>query len=191
MRRRPPPDRELDSALEAASATPMTRSYAAATPGATALGGAVGGTVAGLVAAAVLSVASVMDGQHVSAGLNALGAWSVRWLQTAGPDAIEHFYWDATLGGAAYAVLAGALCGALFALVLSRLPEDHPLVWGGIAGVGLWVAVRWVVGPALDPVLVRVFDWHVLLPTCLAYGLVLGRWVQLARGVAMDLAKRV
>ena len=168
----------------------MTRAYPVPSPGATALGGAVGGAVGGAAALVVLSVGGLLAGHRAVAGANAVGAWLVRWLQSAAPDAIEHFYWDATLGGVVVAVAAAGLLGAVFALVLARLPHDHPLAWGVLVAVVAWFALRSAVGPALDPVLVRVFDWRVLLPACMAYGLVVGGWVHLGRRTAAGVVRR-
>lgn len=168
----------------------MTRAYPVPSAGAAALGGAVGGAVAGAVAGVALSAGAVLAGHRAVAGVNAVGAWTVRWLQTADAEAIEHFYRDATLAGSAYILVAGAVIGVLFALCLARLPDDHPVAWGAILGVGAWVFVRAWLAPALDPALLRFFDWHVLLPTCLVYGVALGFWVQASRAVAALVAGR-
>jgi hypothetical protein len=169
----------------------VTRAYPVPSSAGTAASGAVGGAVAGAVALGALAAGATWQGHHAVAGPNAIGAWLVRWLQIAAPDALEHFYWDASCGGAALVVLVGALGGALFALFVARLPEDHPIAWGVIAGAFGWAGVRWAVGPAIDPVLVRVFDWRVLLPAGLAYGIVLGAWVHLGRGVAARVVRRL
>jgi len=71
------------------------------------------------------------------------------------------------------------------------LPEDHPIVWGAILGATAWLVLRWVVAPALDPVLIRIFGWRPLLATCLAFGVVVGLWVHLSRSVAAGLARTI
>jgi hypothetical protein len=145
--------------------------------------GAVGGAIVGLVSLAVLAAAAVLSDLQVVVAPNAIGAWAIRWLQTAAPDAIETFHPDATLGGIALSALCGALAGAVFAALMVRLPDDHPAVWGALLGALCWAATRYVVAPALDPLLLRVFDVTALLPAFLVFGLLAGAWVQLGRGL--------
>jgi hypothetical protein len=144
---------------------------------------AMGGALGGAVTTAVLAGGAVIMDRAPAAGPNAVGAWLVRWLQTAAPDALDGFYADATLGGLAVAVVAGAVTGAVFGAFLDRLPHDRPLVWGLLLGLLLWALAHHVVAPALDPLLVRLFDWRVLLPAFVAYGAVVGLWVQGGRGL--------
>jgi hypothetical protein len=99
------------------------------------------------------------------------------------PSALEGFYWDATLGGGVAFVLVGVLVGALFAGVLDRLPEDHPLLWGALLGLGLWALTHWVIAPSLNPLITRALPDGVLLATDLVFGLALGAWIQAGREV--------
>jgi hypothetical protein len=115
--------------------------------------------------------------------LNAVGAWLVRWLQFAAPDAYEHFYLDATLGGLVIGLAVGAVVGALFAGVLERLPQDHPLAWGIVGGLGLWAVTWWRVLPALDPAAVTHLTGGAWLAMSLTYGLLIGLWVSGERHV--------
>ncbi len=167
--------------------------------------GAIGGAIGGAIMLACLALAAGPLGRQPVAAANALGAWSVRWLQTAAPQALDDPYADATLGGIGLALVVGALLGAVFAGWLDRLPDDHPLAWGLVWGLGLWAIARWLVLPALDPVLLQAFDsrpiltlpealaqalgpsiasWldiHALWLAWLAYGLWLGLWVHAGR----------
>lgn len=145
--------------------------------------GAVGGAVAAALALALLVLLTVAQGGVAPTVPNAVGAWLVRWLQTAEPSALDGVYIDATLGGGAVFLFVGALLGALFAALLERLPEDHPLVWGVALGVGLWLLTRWAVAPSLDPILTRAVPSAALLAVDLVFSLLLGGWVQAGRRV--------
>ncbi len=139
--------------------------------------GGVGGAVAAGIAIAILTVVHTARGGSTLVPLNAIGAWLVRWLQQAGPDAFTHFYADATLSGVAIAVVVGGTVGALFASLLDRLPQDHPVGWGLMAGLVLWVVTWWRVLPALDPAFVAHLEREAWLVACLTYGGLLGAWV--------------
>jgi hypothetical protein len=133
--------------------------------------GAVGGALGGGLMLGILALAAGSVGRQPPAAPNALGAWFVRWLQTAAPQALDGFYADATLGGIGLALVVGALLGAVFGGWIERLPDDHPLAWGLLWGLGLWAAARWLVAPALDPLLLETFDTQSLLPEALASAL--------------------
>ncbi|MCB9177383.1 MAG: hypothetical protein H6648_09505 [Caldilineae bacterium] len=143
--------------------------------------GALGGLLAGAAYVAVLGTAAVAAGHSALAGANAIGAWLVRWLQSAAPQAFDNFYADASLGGALIALLAGASFGALLAGLLLRLPEDQPLAWGGLSGLVGWALARWSILPALDPALPQLLGGRALLAAHLLSGLLLGAWLQAGR----------
>jgi hypothetical protein len=169
--------------------------------------GAVGGALGGALVLVILAILAGPSGHRPVAAPNAFGAWFVRWLQTAAPSALDSFYADATLGGIALALAVGALLGAVFAGAIARLPDDHPLAWGLVWGLMIWAAARWLVLPALDPVLLQAFDarpillerlpdavvqalnprvagWldiPALLPALAGFGLWLGLWVHAGR----------
>lgn len=145
--------------------------------------GAVGGLVAAIPALVTLWSSSIYKGHEPSVALNAVGAWLVRWLQTADPSALDGYYWDATLGGAVVFVVVAAAVGSVFAGFLDRLPEDHPVAWGALLGLVLWALTIWAVGPAIDPVLTRTLSHGVLLLTDLVFGVVLGAWIHSGRAV--------
>lgn len=174
--------------------------------------GAVGGALGGALVLAILAVLAVPSGHRPVAAPNAFGAWFVRWLQTAAPSALDSVYLDATLGGGVLALVVGALLGAVFAGAIDRLPDDHPLAWGLVWGLAIWAAARWLVAPALDPVLLQAFDtrplllerlpetltqamsprvasWFgvpALLPALVAFGLWLGLWVHIGRAALAE-----
>jgi len=153
------------------------RVYTPPAIGPTVVFGAMGGPAAGAVFVLVLGAAAAFTmSRPAVVAPNAVGALAVRWLQTSAPQALDNFYWDATAGGVAIAMIAGAAVGAVFAGALERLPEDHPLAWGGVFGLAAWAALRWAIGPALDPVLTRTFGAWPLLAACLCAGLVIGGW---------------
>lgn len=164
----------------------MGRTYATRSSAGPMFYGGVGGALAALVAAAVLAVAAAISGQPASTALNAVGAWVVRWLQLSAPDALEGFYYDATLGGAAIVVLIGALAGAVLGGLLARFPNDQPLAWGIMSGAVVWAVVTWVVAPTLDPVLARAVDGKVLFASCLTYGVLVGVWMRVGRRARPD-----
>jgi hypothetical protein len=145
------------------------------------LQGAVGGLLAAAVYLAALCLGALLAGHRAVAGLNAVGAWLVRWLQDAAPQALDNFYPDATLGGLIMALVVGASLGALLAGMLVRLPEDQPVAWGGVAGLLSWAAARWSLLPAWDPVLLSAVDERALLAAHLLAGLALGAWLQVGR----------
>jgi hypothetical protein len=145
--------------------------------------GCVGGMVSGLAASAIMAGVTAVMGSPAVTSLNSVGAWIVRWLQYAAPDALNGFYYDATLGGILLTAGVGALVGAVLGGLLARFPDDQPFVWGAVAGAVLWLLVKAALAPALDPVLNRVVDWRVLLVTCLAFGLMLGAWMHYGRRV--------
>jgi hypothetical protein len=163
----------------------VTRVYPSPSAAGVLVYGAVGGGLGAAVSLAVLAADAARAGFGVLAAPNAVGAWLVRWLQTAAPGALAAFHVDATLGGALTHVAVGALVGAVFAVVLDRLPEDHPVAWGAMLGLGLWALARWTV-PALDPVLSHVVTGIGLLVAHLAYGVLLGAWVDAGRGLGAD-----
>jgi hypothetical protein len=142
---------------------------------------AVGGALAGLVYLGLLTVIAMRDGHGPATGANALGAWAVRWLQSAAPQALDNPYPDATLGGIFIVLIVGALFGALLAALLGRLPDDHPMAWGLLLGLVLWWLVLRSLAPALDPVLLTVVDARGLFVAHLVSGGVLGAWLHAAR----------
>lgn len=143
--------------------------------------GCVGGMVSGLAASAIMAGATAVMGSPAVTSLNAVGAWVVRWLQYSAPDALNGFYYDATLGGILLTAGVGALVGAVLGGLLARFPDDQPFVWGAVAGAVLWLLAKAVLAPVLDPVLNRTVDWRVLLVTCLAFGIMLGAWMHYGR----------
>lgn len=142
---------------------------------------ALGGAAAALGALAVMAAASVLGGGALAAGPNAIGAWMVRWLQSAAPDAVHRAYWDATVGGIVTSAVAGGVVGALFGATTSRWRAGNLPLVGVAVGLACWSVVRWVVAPALDPLLVRVFDWRALLLAGVAFGALLGFWARIGR----------
>ncbi len=142
--------------------------------------GAIGGALAGGAALAVLVAGSVISGREPVVPANAIGAWLVRWLQSADPSALENMYADATITGVVSAIVLGAAVGAPLAAWIARYPDDHPVAWGLMAGIGLWALTRWVVAPGLDPILVRpgaaIGGWT-LAAAHVAYGLFIGAWL--------------
>jgi hypothetical protein len=161
----------------------VARVFAPATSGRPLLFGAVGGSVAGAAALAVGMLAAALNGHAPLAEVNAVGAWFVRWLQTADWAALNNFYADATVGGAAIALLLGALGGAVFGGALERLSDDSPVAWGLVSAAVIWAAARWVVLPALDPALGHSVGALGLAAMCVTYGLVLGFWQRAGRAV--------
>jgi len=145
--------------------------------------GAVGGLGAAAVALVVAGAAVGAQGRPPVAVANGVGAWFVRWLQTAAPSALDNFYLDATLGGLGIALGLGVVGGAALAGITGRLSEDSPLAWGLAAGFGFWLVAQWALVPALDPVLGRVLPSPGLALACLAYGLTLGWWLRAGRPV--------
>ena len=145
--------------------------------------GAFGGALAGVVALIVLVVGAMLNGLEPISAPNAIGAWLVRWLQTADSTALENIYADATIAGVLSAVVFGGAVGAPLASWIAKYPDDHPVAWGLMAGLGLWALTRWVVGPALDPILVgpgAVVSGWTLVAAHLAYGLFVGGWLHAA-----------
>lgn len=143
----------------------------------TLLFGAMGGVMAALVALAALCGLAIVQGASVYRPLNAIGAWTVRWLQTADLAALDQFLSDATPAGIFFALVLGALVGAVFAALCRRV-SDAPVGLGLGAGLVMWAMCQWQLAPALDPVIQRAFKLEVLLGAFLVYGLVLGGWVQ-------------
>lgn len=143
--------------------------------------GAIGGILAALAWLGLLALWAGAEGRAGLLAANAAGATFVRWLQHAAPQAWENFYWDATLGGVLLVLALGLLGGALCAGFVERLPDDHPLAWGLVWGLATWAATRWLFAPSLDPVLLRAYSDWALLAACLAFGLVIGAWLQAGR----------
>lgn len=135
-----------------------------------------GGTLAGGLALATLTLAMISEGRATPAALNVMGAWAVRWLQTASPSALDGWYVDAALSGLAAVLGGGALLGAILAAWLVRIPEDHPLAWGILYALGLWAVLHGYVIPALNPLAEREFSTWVGVG-CLVYGWALGSWL--------------
>lgn len=148
------------------------------------LHGAASGALGGGLGLLVMGAACAVTDREPIVAANAVGAWAVRWLQVADTSALDNFYPDATLVGIATALGAGAVFGSTSAAWLARLPEESPLAWGLLLALASWVLTRFMLAPALDPVLVRdgVFagGW-VLGLASIAYGLVVGGWLAAAR----------
>ena len=157
---------------------------------------ATGGALSGLVYLAILTGVALYQGRGFAAGANAVGAWAVRWLQSAAPQALDNVYpdatiagifialligEDATIAGIFIALLIGALTGAVLASLLARLPDDHPLAWGLLMGLVLWWLVLRSLAPALDPVLLTLVGGRELFLAHLVSGAVLGVWLNAAR----------
>jgi hypothetical protein len=159
----------------------MARSVPPPSAAGTACLGAVGGAFAGAAALAVLLGGTAVLGRPPLEAANAVGAWPVRWLQTAAPSSLGQLFLDATLGGPLLAWLVAILAGALVAVALDRLPEGEPLSWGVLIGLGLAALVRWVLAPALDPLLVRTVPTVVILAAGGVFGAVMGGWLAAAR----------
>jgi hypothetical protein len=145
--------------------------------------GGIAGGLAAAVAAAVLTGLHAVGAEPLEP-LNAIGAWAVRWLQTADRAALALFYADATLLGAAACLTVGATIGAVFAATLDRLPQDHPVAWGVLAALVLWAVTWWRILPALDPRFVQVVRSEHWLAALLVYGLFLGAWIHVDRRAA-------
>jgi hypothetical protein len=139
--------------------------------------GAAGGVVAAAASTALLAALHAVRQGSAWVPLNAIGAWAVRWLQPAAPDAFTHVYGDATAGGLAVALVTGAAVGALFASLLERLPRDHPVGWGLLAGISLWAFTWWRALPALDPAFVAHVEREAWLASCVLFGALLGVWI--------------
>jgi hypothetical protein len=145
--------------------------------------GALGGALAGLAWLAVATLLAVaVAGQAPLAVANAVGAWLVRWLQTAAPPALAGFYPDATLGGLALVLAVGALGGALLAGLVLRLDHEGPLAWALVGAVAAWLLLRWALG-AVDPLLLRVLGSAGLAAGCAAWALVSAAWLAAGRRV--------
>lgn len=157
--------------LPAASARPLTF-------------GAIGGAVAAWITLGAWMVLGAADGQAPLVPANAVGAWLVRWLQSAAPSALGNFYPDATIGGLLIVGLFGALAGAVLGAILARAPRDGPLLWGAAAGLGLWLLLRWAIVPGLDPVLGAVLGATGMALACIAWGLLVGLWHRAGRRVS-------
>jgi hypothetical protein len=152
------------------------------------------GAVAGLAgAAAGLAVLVALAATAGSAvvPVNAIGAWLVRWLQTADPSALTRLYPDATAAGVITAGGVGVVVGAFFAAVMNRLPQDHPVAWGVMMGLVIWVATWFKLLPALDPVMPRAVDRWYWLAALVVFGLITGAWIQSDRGVRRSVPGRV
>ncbi len=172
---------------------------------------AANGALAGLVALGGLAAFASLQGGSPWVPANALGAWLVRWLQNADPSATVGFYYDATLGGIMLAAGGGAVGGLVWWALLVRWRGLSPLVAALLVAVLRFAAVRWIVAPVLNPLLVSdlpgLARWSgaaqagpsagvwsslaaLLLPAApwwaatIAYGVVLGLGLQLEPGRA-------
>lgn len=158
----------------------MVRPHASARP---VIVGAAGGVLAASVALVVATLLAVQRGHAPVAVLNGVGAWLVRWLHTAAPQALDNFYLDASVGGVAVALGAGALVGAVAAGAWARATTGSGLGWGLGTAALAWAAARWILLPALDPAMATVLAPAALAVTCLAFGLVLGLWLGALRAL--------
>lgn len=146
--------------------------------------GAMGGAIAAWLTLAACMVLGAAAGQAPLAPVNATGAWLVRWLQTAAPSALANFYPDATIGGLLIVGLFGALAGALLGALLARAPQAGPVLAGLSAGLGLWLLLRWVILPGVNPVLGTFLGTVGLALACAAWGLLAGLWHRAGRRAA-------
>lgn len=156
--------------------------------------GAAGGLLASAAALLALVALAVTSGHSPVRPLNVIGAAFVRWLQDAAPQALDNVYADATLGGLALALAAGAGVGSLLALALDRLPEDQPFSWGLLTGLASAALLNgaprsgWGLGPSLNPLLAGEWGWRGLLVAGAAFGVVLGAWLHADRRASSDIA---
>ncbi len=133
----------------------MARTYDPPTPLLPLAIAAGNGALAAWGALLCLSAFATLGGGSPWVPANALGAWFVRWLQTADPTATTRFYADATLGGILLSGVAGALGGMFWWACLTHWRGARPLVLAvllALVGLGL---VRRIVAPALDPLMLR------------------------------------
>jgi hypothetical protein len=138
--------------------------------------GALGGTAAAALALLVAAGAVTLAGRAPVAAANALGAWWVRWLQGAEPQALDSIYPDATAVGLLLALAAGALAGAVAGGVWARWPLIATWAWMlGAAGLA-WLAL-----PALSPAAERLFSAGGLALLGALWGLGLGLWLRAGR----------
>ena len=179
----------------------MARIYPAPSAAGAMLTGAVGG-IMGAVAGLLVLVAVAIWGSETGwaalsppvaeavAPLNAIGAWLIRWLQTADTAALLVPQVDAVALGIALPLLLGSLIAAAFAGLMDRLPDDHPVAWGVMLSVVLFVLTWWFLIPVLDPVLARVVSAAQWFVAVLAYGLTVGLWTQADREAVSALTPR-
>lgn len=147
--------------------------------------GVVGGILGGAAMALVAIVTGLLIGRGPWYPLNLVAATIMRSLQTASPEALSQFHLTALIVGFILHMLISTGIGFLFAVLLPTLP-GRPWVWSLLIGPALWFAAQFVVLPLVNPVM----STSVWLPSFfvahLAYGLVLGAWIQHAGKVPVS-----
>jgi hypothetical protein len=144
--------------------------------------GAQGGLLGGMAMTVVAFVYGLVTGVGVWVPVNLIGATLVRELQGASFEQLQQFDYAAVVAGLLIHITMSVGLGLVFALLLPALP-GRPLIWGAVLGPLLFTITSLAVLPIVNDVMARYLDWVSFAVAHVAYGLVLGAWIEHSRRV--------
>ncbi|MEW5985720.1 MAG: hypothetical protein AB1791_03715 [Chloroflexota bacterium] len=146
------------------------------------------GLVGGLLGGAAVSLVGVGYGLltgHVWRPINVVGAVILRDMQGMSGSQLDHFSLLALLIGLIIHAVMSAGVGLCLAFVLPALP-GRPLYWGLVIGPLLWVGALVAALPIINPVMVRYVDLLSFSVAMVAYGVILGWWIDRTPMIHLD-----
>ncbi len=138
--------------------------------------GAVGGFLGGVAVAVVGGGYGLISGIGPWLPVNVVAATLMRGMQEYSPEALRQFDLLALIVGLLIHMAMSVGLGVMFSFILPALP-GRPLYWGPVIGPLLWVGASVAALPILNPVMAREVEWVSFAIANVAYGVVLGWWI--------------
>ena len=138
--------------------------------------GAVGGFLGGVAVAIVGASYGLISGIGPWLPVNVVAATLMRGMQEYSPAVLRQFDPMALVVGLLLHMGMSVGLGVMFSFILPALP-GRPLYWGPVIGPLLWVGASIAALPILNPVMAQNVEWISFALANVAYGLVLGLWI--------------
>lgn len=145
------------------------------------LGGLLGGAAVALVGAAY----GLISGIGLWAPVNLVAAVLLRDMQAQSMGTISQFNLPALMVGLIIHALMSVTLGVMFVFILPALP-GRPLFWGPVIGPLLWVGAFVAALPIINPIMAANVEMVSFTIANLAYGLVLGWWIDRTPMIHME-----
>ncbi len=139
--------------------------------------GVVGGLLGGAAMALTALAYGVTSGHGPWYPVNLVAGTVLPRMQALSPQALESFDLPFLVAGLAVHMVTATALGLLFALLLPTLP-GRKVVWALIVGPLLWLGATSIVLPSINPLMSHLLDWPSFALANIAYGLVMGLWVE-------------
>jgi uncharacterized protein DUF6789 len=139
------------------------------------------GIVGGLLGGAVMVIPALIYGLLSGYGpwlpVNLIAATVIRGIQGMTREQAAAFDPIALVVGLTIHLIMATALGLLFAMLLPTLP-GRPQIWALIIGPLLWFGATIIVLPQVNPAMTRFLDWPSFGLGNIAYGLIMGFWVE-------------